>query len=350
FVFENVTDGPISTGAGKHYYFTDHGVYVGGAFGVYIPGSYRSDTPMPVVFASHGAYGMGPRELNNWEGVAENHGFIVVAPSYSFATNHYIEGNGAGANIESERHMTAEIMEKLLASDLNIDTTRILATGFSGGGMPTHYMMMKHPRYFTAFCLRSANYSTFYSLDIDLNYWRKKPGYVFWSDNDVSFIPGQGEDFLKDFLKTEDDESWSSAQSDGLIHWTSANGKTEWQENSIGHNHAAELTASWFMELDSADWAIPLDTSNYISINSNELSAVVYPNPVEDLLKVVLSDVVYQKELEIEISSVKGDLMMCDSIIYNGSIHIDMSSFPSGTYFVRLSVEGKQFVNTILKS
>jgi polyhydroxybutyrate depolymerase len=107
-------------------------------YDLYIPSSYQTDRPIPLVLAFHGGGGSGRKlagttRLNN---VAEREGFIVVYPDG--INNHWNDGRGVpGVNPELDDVSFVKALIRELQKSLNIDRRRIYATGISNGGMFT---------------------------------------------------------------------------------------------------------------------------------------------------------------------------------------------------------------------
>lgn len=99
---------------------------------VYVPSSYRPDTPMPMVLGFHGA------GSNHWElelgtrlsTKAEEEGFIAVYPKALGKESVWHLTSGSSKDIDL--HFTRDLIE-LLESNLSIDPDRIYATGYSNG-------------------------------------------------------------------------------------------------------------------------------------------------------------------------------------------------------------------------
>lgn len=103
----------------------------------------------------HGLGGNGGSEINStgYKGIADQEGFILVAPSGAAGSV------GAAWNVgtccTSDRSVDDVAFAKAIVEDVkkvaNIDTTRIYATGFSMGGGMTHYLACHASDVFAAF-------------------------------------------------------------------------------------------------------------------------------------------------------------------------------------------------------
>ena len=101
---------------------------------LYVPNSYDSTTPTPLVISMHGGamWGAAQREMSRWNQVADEHGFIVVYPSGTeFPRIWHAVRPGAG--LTADVSFISELIDTL-RSEYNIDPARVYADGMSNGG------------------------------------------------------------------------------------------------------------------------------------------------------------------------------------------------------------------------
>ena len=111
-----------------------------GEYFAYIPSSYVTDRPWPVVLALHGVGGSGYGQVMTWlKSSAHNDEFIFIAPTY---------GSGLWWNEEAER-LVLSVLDKV-KQDYHIDTNRIYLTGFSSGGHGVWYFALRYSSLFAA--------------------------------------------------------------------------------------------------------------------------------------------------------------------------------------------------------
>jgi polyhydroxybutyrate depolymerase len=103
---------------------------------LYVPKSYDRATPTPLVVSMHPAMSWPSSQMNisGWNGVADEHGFIVVYPA---GTGHgprtwFMEGRRTPSRMPDVVFMS-QLIDTLEAS-YNVDPTRIYADGLSNGG------------------------------------------------------------------------------------------------------------------------------------------------------------------------------------------------------------------------
>ena len=104
---------------------------------LYVPKSYNSAAPSPLVISIHG-YAEWPAhqmQQSRWNYLAEQYGFIVVYPSGLGLPKRWRIGGMRGSASDPLPEVTfiSELIDKL-AGRYNIDPARIYANGFSNGG------------------------------------------------------------------------------------------------------------------------------------------------------------------------------------------------------------------------
>ena len=102
---------------------------------LHVPRSYDPARPTPLVITLHGG-AMWPAiqmELDRWDQVADQHGFIVVYPSGLGGRGPRAWHAGGGPGQTRDVRFIAELIDTLRAS-YNIDPARIYANGLSNGG------------------------------------------------------------------------------------------------------------------------------------------------------------------------------------------------------------------------
>jgi len=102
---------------------------------LYVPNSYDRSRPTPLVISMHGAamWPAAQREIDRWDRVADEHGFIVVYPSGVSGRGPRAWRAGRGPGMARDVQFISELIDTLRAS-YNIDPTRVYANGLSNGG------------------------------------------------------------------------------------------------------------------------------------------------------------------------------------------------------------------------
>ena len=100
----------------------------------YLPQGYDLEAK-PLMLVYHGTGGNGQGMLDAFQSLAEEHGFIIVAPdSGTDASVWYV--NAAGAPCTDITHVENCLNEVLALPNVTVDSNHALAVGYSGGGQP----------------------------------------------------------------------------------------------------------------------------------------------------------------------------------------------------------------------
>ncbi|MBW4663471.1 MAG: alpha/beta fold hydrolase [Chroococcus sp. CMT-3BRIN-NPC107] len=124
---------------------------------VYVPSSYQSGKPTPLVLAFHGGGGSGDRlaASTNLNDVANREGFVVVYPNG--INNQWNDGRSArGSNTNTDDVGFVSALIDKVVQDKNIDKNRIYAVGLSNGGMFTQRLACQMSNKIAAFATVSA--------------------------------------------------------------------------------------------------------------------------------------------------------------------------------------------------
>lgn len=125
---------------------------------LYVPRTYREDTPAPLIISCHGTppFDVNEHHIREWKMLAERNGCIVATPNLQ-ATDGIIGDGPVSGMLECERRIMTLI--SLLGYRYNINRDKIMITGFSGGGFPTYWVGLRHPEVFSAVVARNCNFS-----------------------------------------------------------------------------------------------------------------------------------------------------------------------------------------------
>jgi polyhydroxybutyrate depolymerase len=125
FLLSNDTNGTLVSGGEQRSYL------------LYVPESYNPDVHTPLVISIHG-YAEWPAhqmEISRWNRLADQYGFIVVYPSGTRFPLHWRTFGSQDGATETALDVTfiSDLIDKL-ATEYNIDPTRVYANGLSNGG------------------------------------------------------------------------------------------------------------------------------------------------------------------------------------------------------------------------
>lgn len=130
----------------------------GRGFYIYVPSSYRPDTPAPLIVTCHGTppYDVAEHHIREWKMLGEENGCIVVAPDLVATDGIFGDGPLVGM-LSDEKYILSLV--SLLGYRYNIDRANVMITGFSGGGFPTFWVGLRHPDVFSVIVSRNGNFS-----------------------------------------------------------------------------------------------------------------------------------------------------------------------------------------------
>ncbi|MHC5599099.1 MAG: extracellular catalytic domain type 1 short-chain-length polyhydroxyalkanoate depolymerase [Nostoc sp.] len=192
----------------------------------YTPKSYNPDRPMPLVLVFHGDDGSG-RSISNvtrFNELADKKGFIVVYPD-GINQKWSLRGNAQG-RVDDVLFVSALLDH--LKQQMNIDSHKVYATGFSRGGILTQALACKLPNKIAGFA------SVAGSLPV-----RLKPNCQPQTPISMLMINGTND---RDVLYEGDDHTQRGALvsiSDMVDFWrshdqcTSSNGSLQFSEDKV---------------------------------------------------------------------------------------------------------------------
>jgi predicted peptidase len=226
---QKISNHGISTEPGQSVYKSPKGEYDDGKYVIYVPQSYDGTKAVPLIISGHGANQTGEREMVKWPKFSDAHGIIVVCPSYASS-----QSGLEIAGKESQAVMKDILMK--VHDAFHIDKSKVMHTGYSGGGYATWYAMNFHEE-FTHLCFRCANYYLTVPGQLkSYRKWKGHPVYWFWGENDHPTVLGEIDNALEFLTKKV---------------------KCDLKQEKIpGHGHADNVdtisrAVEWFMATDA---------------------------------------------------------------------------------------------------
>jgi len=162
----------------------------GAVFYLYVPTAASAAVPLPLVITSHSTVTTADQEIGlscpapwgcceggtagtKWYQLAENAGnvnghhqpFIVAAPAMASANGGYqTPWTGETQAARDEQRILA-IFDQIANAEaaafgFAVDRSRVLLTGWSGGGIPTYYVGARHPEIFRMIVSRQGNFDS----------------------------------------------------------------------------------------------------------------------------------------------------------------------------------------------
>lgn len=126
-----------------------------GRSGAYFLPAGFDDAPRPLLVALHGSGWNGAGFLLVLRPFAEEQGLLVIAPDSGLAPNGIATwqvGDKPGDRTDDFHHVQRALEELNALPGVRVDTARVLALGYSGGGSSASYLATNDPR-FTAFAV-----------------------------------------------------------------------------------------------------------------------------------------------------------------------------------------------------
>ena len=170
----------------------------GRGFWIYVPSSYREQSPAPLIVSCHGTppYDVAEHHIREWKMLAEHNMCIVVCPEL-IATDGLIGDGPIVGMLSDERYILSLI--SLIGYRWNIDRNNVMITGFSGGGFPTYWVGLRNPSVFSVVAARNCNFSK-----LNLNGWyppeaRSLDVIVYYGENDPAAIALQSQAAIQYF-------------------------------------------------------------------------------------------------------------------------------------------------------
>jgi len=200
---------------------------------LYVPSYYDAKNSWPMVVTLHGTHGWDSSgaQVKEWKYLAEQKGFIVAAPDLK-SVQGILPVNEAlwYHDLATDERSILAVIEDT-SSKYNVDSARILLTGFSAGGYPLYDTGLRHPELFSMLIARNCNSSikVFERIDI-CDSAREMPIVVFWGKGDLQEVHRQ---------------SWQA------VRWLGEKGftKLEWKKLAGGHLRRPETAYSYWGRL-----------------------------------------------------------------------------------------------------
>ena len=120
----------------------------------YLPANWKGRT-LPVLVLFHGDDGDAAGLIGQFRGLADEYGFVVIAPESRVSPTGQFAwevGDKPGEITEDLRHVRDCLNEVESIAGLSVDDSHVLAAGYSGGGSTAPYAAT-HIKAFTAFAI-----------------------------------------------------------------------------------------------------------------------------------------------------------------------------------------------------
>lgn len=164
---------------------------IGAKYYLYVPTDHADLGPMPMVVTLHGTYGFdsAKAQVKEWGALAEEHGFVVVAPKLKSV-------QGILPVLRAARRKDLEADEKVILAAIEdvkrnrgyrINDKAVMITGFSAGGYPLYYVALRNPDVFSVMIARACNFDlkTIESIELGDKH-REMPMLIFFSKTGIN--------------------------------------------------------------------------------------------------------------------------------------------------------------------
>jgi polyhydroxybutyrate depolymerase len=193
---------------------------------VHIPPAYNGETPLPLVIALHG-YGGNPRNMESATFLslkADEENFIVVYPrgiSSDFSWNAGFCCGQAALNNVDDVEFIRRLVEKT-REDLNIDSKRIYAAGFSNGGMMCHRLGAELSDLFAAIAVVAGSIGKTLGGSLIIAAPSEAVSVIVFHGRQDQVVPYDGDRFSSEYMFSSVDEAvsfWVQADHCSNIPW-----------------------------------------------------------------------------------------------------------------------------------
>jgi len=163
---------------------------------LYVPSGYSADRAWPLVITLHGTnfWDTGSAQIKEWKALAEEYGFIAVAPKlrgYSTQGILPVPHSWRMDDLREDEQFILALLDDL-AGRYNLDRSKVLLTGFSAGGFPLYYVGLRNHERFSMLVARACNSDVRVFESIELTEeMRKLPIFIYWGRDDLGRINDQ---------------------------------------------------------------------------------------------------------------------------------------------------------------
>jgi poly(3-hydroxybutyrate) depolymerase len=130
----------------------------GRGYFLFVPDTYKANKAIPVIVSCHGTppFDIADHHIKMWKKLGEDNRCIIIAPE--LAGTDGLLGDGPVMAMMADERFILSILSQL-GYRYNIDRANIMITGFSGGGFPTYWVGLRHPKVFSTIVAQNCNFS-----------------------------------------------------------------------------------------------------------------------------------------------------------------------------------------------
>jgi predicted esterase len=146
---------------------------------LFVPGSIKSGTPVPLIVLLHGSRRNGFSLVEKWKDIAAREGFIIVGPDSSNSEGWSTPADGPD--------FLRDLVEKLIAN-YPINPRRVYLFGHSAGAVFAMNMAMMESEYFAATAVHAGSWR-YKSEHAVMDYAKRKPPLAIFIGDRDNFFP-----------------------------------------------------------------------------------------------------------------------------------------------------------------
>ena len=167
----------------------------GADYWVYVPKDYPDDRRWPLVVTLHGTvpWDTYTREINEWKRLAEDKGFVVVAPSLKSPQGILpVIPRLWFEDLERDERVVLATIDEVCRRHPAVDRSCVLLHGFSAGGYPLLFVGLRNPDRFNMLIGRGINSDPRLLERIErTDEAREMPVVLLWGRDDTPLIRKQ---------------------------------------------------------------------------------------------------------------------------------------------------------------
>lgn len=332
---------------------------------LYVPGNYTGDFPVPLVLNFHGFGSSASEQM--WYGdfrtISDTAGFLLIHPEGTLfnGISHWNVGGWTIGSTVDDIGFTEALIDSL-ATNYNIDATRIFATGMSNGGFMSFLLACQLSERIAA--IASVTGSMTPETYINSNPQHPTPILQFHGTAD-EIVPYNGAIWTKSIddvlqywagfnncnstpeitmLPDLDPDDGSTVEhfvyyggDNGVTveHFKITGGAHTWPGSAIplpGTNYDIDATFEIWNFFSRYDINGLMETTGIELSGEKNLNLIVYPNPTNSILNI---DFEFSEQLKYELFSSTGKRVLV-GIITSNNQQIDISHLPSNIYFLKI--------------
>jgi polyhydroxybutyrate depolymerase len=360
-------------------------IFIDGSYRTYLlhlPTDYNGSNELPMVIAMHGGFGSGPQleTQSKLSEKADEADFIVVYPEGVSSPLNIRTWNAGGCcgysmnnNIDDVGFISSLIDS--LSNDLAVDTDRIYATGMSNGAFMSYRLACEIPEKIAAIAPVAG------TMNVDLCIpSRAVPIIQFHSfeDSNVPYLGGIGDGVSSHYNPPIDSvqNAWAVMNNCLIINDTLYTGSDfthiRWSDCDCMYEQQFYITTdgghSWpggmqtpigdppseYINANDLMWdffqmySLECETTNINEESENNWKMKVFPNPAKNSINIQIPSEVLKEGL-LNILDVNGKVVFSKKVT-TSLIHLDLSKFSDGIYFIRFKSEDFSITEKFLKT